>query len=405
MQKGVIRQCLEHNRNSTSGLTDTKLPSIIRSTLEGQAIRKSTYLNTKSKIKASALSITTAIFLLSGVAQADQFDAQIAAAKQAAAAQQAVANQFAAQANDYQSKVNQLNSQIGAIQAQINLSQAQYNQVTANIAANETKLSEQKAALGANLKSMYLNSSVTPLEMIASSDNLSDYFDQQQYQDTIKNKIQSSMATILDLQKQLALQQAQAKDLLANQHAQQDQVIAARSQVAQLLAVAAQNAAAANAQVQASNAQVASLRAQQAAAIAAASRHISGGSGCGGYPAIWCNSAQDSMVDSWGMYNRECVSYAAWAASERFGHDVPYWGGRGNANQWPGNARAAGIPVDGSPRVGDVAIYMGGSYGHAMVVEQVKGSTVIVSSFNADNTGHYSVDEWSTSALYFIHFR
>jgi surface antigen len=47
---------------------------------------------------------------------------------------------------------------------------------------------------------------------------------------------------------------------------------------------------------------------------------------------------------------------------------------------------------------------MGGFYGHAMIVEEVRGSTVVVSNFNADNTGQYSVDEWSTSSLTFIHF-
>jgi surface antigen len=103
------------------------------------------------------------------------------------------------------------------------------------------------------------------------------------------------------------------------------------------------------------------------------------------------------------MYNRECVSYAAWYVANS-GRRMPYWGGNGNANQWPSNARAAGILVDGRPRVGDVAIYTGGYYGHAMVVQQIKGDTVIVGSFNADNSGHYSVDEWNTSALQFIHF-
>jgi surface antigen len=326
--------------------------------------------------------------------------------RQQLSAQQAQANAYAAQANDYQAKVNQLNGQIGVLQAQINLNQAKFNQVTAAIAENEAKLNSEKAILGADLKSMYVTDGVTPLEMIASSDNLSDYFNQEQYQDSIKNKIQDAMAQILALQQQLAEQKAQVSELLATEQGQKQQLADARAQVNQLLAVASQNAAAANAQVQSSNAQIAGLRAQQAAAIAAASHHLSGGgSGCGGYPAYWCNSAQDSIIDSWGMFNRECVSYAAWAAAIRFGHSVPYWGGHGNANQWPGNARGSGIPVDGSPRVGDVAIYMGGYYGHAMIVEQVKGGTVIVSSFNADNTGHYSVDEWSTGSLQFIHFR
>jgi len=341
----------------------------------------------------------------SATALADQFDNQIAAAKQQANAQQAVANQFAAQANDYQTRVNQLNAQIGALQAQINLSQAQFNKVTSQIAANEADLADKKAVLGANLKSMYLDSSVTPLEMIASSSNLSDYFNQQQYQDSIKDKIQLAMADILATQKELGIQKTQVEALLAQQTSQQQQLASARAEANQLLATASQSAAAANAQVAASNAQIATLKAQQYAAIAAASRHISGGSGCGGYPGSWCAAPQDSQVDDWGMYNRECVSYAAWAASDRFGHYVPYWGGRGNAKQWPSNADAAGIPRDSNPRVGDVAIYMGGTYGHAMIVEQVNGSTVRVSSFNGDGTGHFSVDDWPVSLLTFIHFR
>ena len=268
-------------------------------------------------------------------------------------------------------------------------------------------MAQTKTVLAANLKSMYLNSDVTPLEMVASSNNLSEYFNQQQYQDSIKDKIQSSLKTIEDLKTQLDSQQTQVTNILADQRNQEQAVANLKAQSDALLAVASQNAAAADAQVQQKNNQVAQLKAAQWASIAAASKHVnygSGGAGCGGYPAVWCNSAQDTIIDSWGMYNRECVSYAAWAASARFGHNVPYWGGRGNANQWPGDARAAGIPVDGTPHVGDVAIYMGGYYGHAMIVEQVKSSTVIVSSFNGDGTGHFAYDEWNTASLYFIHF-
>ncbi len=256
---------------------------------------------------------------------------------------------------------------------------------------------------------MYLQSGVTPLEMLASSKNISEYLDAQQYSDKVKTAIENDMAAIVALKAQLDAQQKEVKQLLAAQEGQREQLAQTQAEQAALLAVAQQNASAADAQVQQSNSQITTLKAQQAAAIAAASRHISGGgssgSGCAGYPASWCYAAQDSIVDSWGMYNRECVSYAAWAATARFGHDVPYWGGRGNAKQWPGNAEGAGIPVDHTPKVGDVAIYMGGTYGHAMIVESIKGNDVIVSSFNGDNTGHYSVDEWSISSLYFIHFR
>lgn len=348
--------------------------------------------------------------LFSGVANADQYDEQIKVLKQQAAQQQAVANQFSAQAADYRSKVAQLNGQINVLQAQINLSTAQYNQVSANIAANEIKLNEQKASLGANLKSMYLSSGITPLEMIVSSNNLSDYFDQQQYQDTIKNKIQGAMSSILELQKQLESQQKQAKALLATQQLQQAQVVASRSEVAQLLAIASQNEAAATTQVRNSNAQAAALHAEQQA-VNAAKLRASGGGGItasascgGGYPDKWCRAPIDSLVDSWGMYNRECVSYTAYKVYAS-GRNMPYWGGRGNAKQWPGNARAAGIPVNSTAKVGAIAVTYAGPYGHVMYVESVSGERMTVSQYNYAVDGNYSVMNVPISyADEFIHF-
>lgn len=122
---------------------------------------------------------------------------------------------------------------------------------------------------------------------------------------------------------------------------------------------------------------------------------------CGGYPALLCDAPRDSLVDPWGMYNRECVSYAAYKVSLR--RTMPNWGGHGNAFQWPGNARAAGIAVDSTPRVGDVAILTTG-FGHAMYVEAVNGSYITVSQFNYNNTGEFSRLAVPSAGLEFIHF-
>ena len=102
-------------------------------------------------------------FSISGQALADSFDDQIAILKQQANQQQATANLHAAQAKDYQTRVVQLNGQIGALNANIALKDAESRKVTREIAANEVKLAEKKVVLGANLKSMYVDSSVTPL--------------------------------------------------------------------------------------------------------------------------------------------------------------------------------------------------------------------------------------------------
>lgn len=132
---------------------------------------------------------------------------------------------------------------------------------------------------------------------------------------------------------------------------------------------------------------------------------VAGNPNHGGYPSAWDTPApQDSRLDSWGMYNRECVSYAAWKAYQAYG-DMPYWGGVGNANQWVGDAKIAGIPTGLTPQVHSVAISMKGYYGHAMWVEAVSGNMIYVSQYNYDLHGHYSEMWVNSSSLTYIYFK
>jgi surface antigen len=109
------------------------------------------------------------------------------------------------------------------------------------------------------------------------------------------------------------------------------------------------------------------------------------------------------MLDNWGMFNRECVSYTAWKVYQTYGY-MPNWGGHGNANQWPDSARAAGIPTGSTPKAHSVAISMGGAYGHAMWVEGASGNTIHVSQYNYDLAGHYSEMNINGSGLIYIYF-
>jgi surface antigen len=131
---------------------------------------------------------------------------------------------------------------------------------------------------------------------------------------------------------------------------------------------------------------------------------VAGDPNHGGYPAKWDNAVQDSRLDSWGMYNRECVSYAAWKVYQTYG-TMPYWGGVGNANQWIRDARNAGIATGSAPQVHSVAISMRGYYGHAMWVEKVSGSMIYVSQYNYDLHGHYSEMWVNASSFTYIYFK
>ena len=74
------------------------------------------------------------------------------------------------------------------------------------------------------------------------------------------------------------------------------------------------------------------------------------------------------------------------------GRNMPYWGGRGNANEWPGNARAAGIPTGSQPKVGAIAVWDFGQYGHVAHVDAIlSDGRVKISEYNVPAwTGNYS---------------
>jgi surface antigen len=128
------------------------------------------------------------------------------------------------------------------------------------------------------------------------------------------------------------------------------------------------------------------------------------------------------------MYNRECVSYTAYMASQESSTAnmllTEY--SFGNATDWPANAvkygSQYGVTVSSTPQVGDIAIRPAipgltvdgeSDVGHAMYVQKVLDSdTIVVSEYNEDLNGDFSVQVRSTDAPYngyqdnlvFIHF-
>jgi peptidoglycan DL-endopeptidase CwlO len=300
------------------------------------------------------------------------------------------------------------------LQVQINDNQARQADLQAKIEEGQRELQRQKGILGDNIRVMYVEGQITTIEMLATSKNLSDFVDKEEYHTAVKNKIQDTLKRIAELQNQLSEQKTQVEKLLADQRTQQGQLDANRAEQAHLLAYNAAQQADYNAQIQSNKSKIADLHRQQAAENAklfsgSGSHIIAGNNGNDTYPNKWRNASQDSTTDNWGMYNRECVSYTAWKVYES-GRYMPFWGGRGNANQWDDNARAAGIPVDDNPRIGDVAIKNSQPYGHAMYVEHVySDGSIYVSQYNASLDGTYSeaiisADTVHNMGLQFIHF-
>lgn len=370
-------------------------------------------LLSRLKLGLSAIALMS---ILAGAAavHADQFDAQINALNNKNAAARGAIGSLAATASSYQDKISQLQTQISSVESVLSQSLARQAALQTQINETKAKIDLQKQYLGEDIKAMYVDGGLTTIEALATSNNLSEYVDKETYRTAVQNKIDESIKQIQIQQAALQRQKAELDGLVAAQQQQQQQLAGMRNEQQSLLSYNQSQQAGFNQQISVNNAQIANLRRQQ---IAANSRFVgsySPGSGptCGGgYPGYLCNAAMDSIIDPWGMYNRECVSYTAYKVHADFlagrnSRDMPYWGGRGNANQWDDNARAIGLRVDRSPEPGAIAVSNSGYYGHVMYVESVNGDgTFNISQYNASWDGRYSVRyNVSVGNLVFIHF-
>ncbi len=342
------------------------------------------------------------------IVHADQFDVQINALNAQNSSTQGIVNGLESQAGSYQAAIGQLQTQIDTVQAQIADNQTQQAQLQQQIVDNQQQIDLKKQELSATIKVLYIDGQTTTIEELATSKNLSDYVDKEEYRTTVQNQLDGKIKEIGALQVLLQSEKQKITVLLESEKTQNAQLSSAQSQQNNLLSFNQGQQDAYNQQISANSSQIAKLRQAQIAANARFTGGGAPGSGpaCGGgYPAKWCEIAQDSVIDSWGMYNRECVSYTAFRVAES-GRNMPYWGGSGNANQWPGDARAAGIPIDSNPTPGSVAISMRGAFGHAMYVESVNGDgTINISQYNASLDGRYSTrSNLDPSGLLFLHF-
>lgn len=121
------------------------------------------------------------------------------------------------------------------------------------------------------------------------------------------------------------------------------------------------------------------------------------------YPPRWKNPPQDSVLDQWKEYNRECTSFVAWALHSRNGFEMPF---HQNANRWGPLAERQGFVVNSNPAIGSVAWSNTGVWGHVAYVVAVKGGNVTVEEYNYLNRGTYDKRVASASSFTgFIHFK
>jgi surface antigen len=366
----------------------------------------------KPHIKRITLGVCAAIVAIAGPLQlattvsADEYDDQIRIIQGEVNQLQARAGELKQKADTLQAALDIITTEKNTIQAQIDLSQAKYEKLLVDIDKNTKKLAENQAALGEIIARLYVDDKSSPLEMLASSKNVSEYMDKQEYRTAASQKLDSTITTVKKLKAQLEKDKKDVERILADL-ALQREALAAKEAEQQSLVNATRGEEAAYQSLSAQKrANIDSLRQQQAAAIRARAssgggyKSLPGDPNRGGYPAAWMNASMNSCsADPWGMCKRQCVSYAAFKVDQAYGN-MPNWGGYGNANQWDDNARRVGIPVGGVPKVGSVGVVNDGQYGHVAWVESVNNDgTLTISQFNANWSGEYS--KWVVDRSFF----
>lgn len=339
-------------------------------------------------------------------AQADSYQDRINALQAEINQYQSKAGELKDKANSLQSELDRLANEKAIIQRQIDLSQAKYDQLVADIKANEEKLAKTQKVLEKIVANLYVDDDVSSIELLASSQNIADFVDKQEYRSAVQKQLLSTVKEVKRLKKELETQKAAAQAEIETGKNAREALAVKEAEQQSILDQTRGEEAAYNGLVSDREAKkLQAQKAQQAAIQAAMNRYggggsLGGGSSLGAY-ASWAGNcyvdgnaishggANGNGGDPWGYGCNQCVSYTAWKTYQVTGIDLKYWG---NANMWPSKARADGrFKVSSQPRANALGVISAGQYGHIVYIENYNAAnnTVDISQYNELKNGKW----------------
>lgn len=368
------------------------------------------------------IAIALPIQMMSRPVLADEYDNKINALQQEISQFKAESDRLNSQAATLQTALAQLSGEKSAIQTQINLSQVKYDKLVSDIAATEKKISDNQDALGTTIANLYVDDKISPIEMIASSSNISEFLDKQEYRNSVRDELTNTISKIKDLKKTLNTQKTDVEAVIADQKSQRDSLAAKQNEQQVLLDKTKGDESSYQQMIGSNQAAIAEAKATQALMNARYSSNggyslIDTGS-MSGYP--W-NESNCSMSGYWSMGGadgnggdgrgygcRQCASYVAWKIAKETGKYYSW----GNAVNFTASAKAQGYE-EGAAQAGSIAVMdpatSGASEGHVAWVEAVNGNTVTISQYNYNygaGYGMYSMMNLSVNSFdHYVHIK
>lgn len=359
---------------------------------------------------------------------ADQFDDKIAALTADMAKYQAEASRLNGEAVSLQNAVARLANEKNALQAQIDLNEAQSEKLVIEIDDTEKEIKNNQDVLGKTIADLYIDGDTSPIELLASSTNIGDFLNKQEYRTSVKNELNTTIIKVKDLKAQLDTKKSNLDTVLASQKSARNSLAAKEDAQRTLLAQTKNNEESYQNLIKGNETKIAEARATQAAL----NQQVQN---TGGFQTYGIGINLDYVTDSrFGVWNdancpivetykssmgsngnggdnrgygcRQCASYVAWKINQEKG----YWPSWGNASSFGSKGSSS------APRAGTVAVLY--TYntddtpgpGHVAWVETdpyisqsgpLLGQSVIkVSQYNFDygqGYGMYSVMELSVN--------
>ena len=182
------------------------------------------------------------------------------------------------EAQSLQEAIDKLQAEINKSQARIASLEKQIKDLEDQIKKTQAELDEQKRLLGVSIKQMYVTGEITTIEMLATSKDLSDFFDRQQYQEDVQKKIKQTLDKITELKLSLNSKKDKVKNTLSEQEALKAQIESQQSEKNRILSLNQAEQDAIEREILENNDKIADLKQKQAEAEAALARALSTGS-------------------------------------------------------------------------------------------------------------------------------
>ena len=157
---------------------------------------------------------------------------ELAKQKEAGQAQLDVAS---AEVNTLEEKVAALQAEISAIQGQIDQTNADIERTEAELVKTEAELNRQKNIMNESIRTLYKKGDISTVELIAASDNFTEFVNGQEYLERVKLAVQESAEKVAELKEKLEEDKKALDELLELQIGQQKVVAAKKAEEDELL--------------------------------------------------------------------------------------------------------------------------------------------------------------------------